>query len=242
MGAIFVARWKRLRERAPGSSSRNPLGFNSDAQQLAVRLQWVNFVFFVTSILRLVRCAIACVPRLAPARLRLLNLIRNSQAFNVALVIYPGSCKSVMQQLQSYPSLYQVSTSSRLPLPSPPSLTPFAQGAIDLVLEALPITIAIVISSTICSEVPSAASVISARALTHAVCLLGMLRPRRPRPARRGALRLAAHPPLDCCITTCIWLFNTCLQVRKNDRALRKTLQMKFLQWTHGGAASNAGQ
>ena len=66
-GAVFVARWKRLRERAPGSSSRNPLGFNSDVQQLAVRLQWVNVAFVLSSLLRLVRCAIACTSASASA-------------------------------------------------------------------------------------------------------------------------------------------------------------------------------
>jgi hypothetical protein len=67
-----------------------------------------------------------------------------------------------MRQLQNYPSLYQVCTAARVSQPSspaspppPPSPTPFGQGALDLVLEALPIAVAIVISSTICSEVPS---------------------------------------------------------------------------------------
>lgn len=103
VGAFFVYRWKRQRDEMGGSS-----GVTSDAQHLAARLEKVNILICLASIVRLI--------------------------YNVLLVMYPSKFQSILTELMYYPSIFQ--------------------GTIDLLLEALPITVAIVVSSTICSDVP----------------------------------------------------------------------------------------
>jgi len=89
--------------------------------------------------------------------------------------------------------------------PPPPSLTPFGQGAMDQVLAALPIAGAIVISSTICSEVPSPPTFTSPPApinplapplLPQDCCILFALGLRDdPHTALLRTPRVSCHPP-----------------------------------------------